>query len=154
MESEKYLEGIMAFKPPFFENISFLKWKNRFESYVKSIDYDLWLIISSGDFQPTKTIFERQDICFKRMLDKNNEAKIIIYKALPTIEYERIFFCQTTNDMWKSLLNFHQEECQVKENLAYKIVVNESIVDKYLVEMSTGATNLNVLYEGNDEKIR
>lgn len=34
--------------------------------------------------------------------------------------------------------------CQVKENLAYKIVVNESIVDKYLVEMSTSATSSNL----------
>jgi hypothetical protein len=79
-----------------------------------------------------------------------NKAKIIIYKALPRIEYEIIFFCQTANDMWKSLLNFHQEKCQVKENLAFKIVENESIVDKYLVEMSTSATSSNFLCEGND----
>ena len=92
MESEKYLEGKMTFKPPFIENISFREWKIRFESYVKSIDYDLWLIISSGDFQPAKTIFERQENCFTRMLNKNNEAKIIIYKALPRNEYERYFF--------------------------------------------------------------
>ena len=152
MESEKYLEGKMTFKPPFFENISFHEWKIRFESYVKSIDYDLWLIISSGDFQPTKTIFERQEKCFTKMLNKNNEAKIIIFKALPRNEYERIFFCQTANDMWNCLLNTHQEECFVKESSAYKMIVNESIVDKYLVEMSTNATNVNILCEGKDDE--
>ena len=99
MESEKYLEGNMTFKPPYFENTSFLEWKNRFESYVKSIDYDLWHVISIDDIQSINTIFEEQNNCFKILLDKNNIAKIIIYKALPRIEYERIFFCQTANDM-------------------------------------------------------
>jgi hypothetical protein len=55
----------MTFKPPYLENISFLEWKNRFESYVKSIDYCLWHVISIGDFQPIKTIFEEQDNYFK-----------------------------------------------------------------------------------------
>ena len=81
---------------------------------MKSINYDFWHVISIGDFQPTKTIFEKQDNYFKITLDKNNVAKMIIYKALPRIEYERIFFCQAANDMWKSLLNFHQEKCQAK----------------------------------------
>jgi hypothetical protein len=78
------------------------------------------------------------------VLDKNDIAKMIIYKALPNIEY------QTANDMWKSLLNFHQEKCQAKENSIYKIVENESIVDKYLVEMSTCATSSNFACVGNN----
>ena len=101
MESEKYLEGNIVFKPPYFENISFLEWKIRFETYVKSIDYNLWQVISIGDFQPINTIFKEQ----------NKLAKIIIFKALPRDEYEKILFCQTANDMWKNLLNLHQEEC-------------------------------------------
>ena len=140
MESEKYLEGNMTFKPPYFENTSFLEWKNWFESYVKLIDYDLWHVISIGDYQPTKTIFGKQDNYFKIVLDKNNIAKMIIYKALPRIEYERIFFVKRQM-ICGSLLNFHQEKCQAKENFIYKIVENESIVDKYLVEMSTSATS-------------
>ena len=140
MESEKYLEGNIVFKPPYFENISFLEWKIRFETYVKSIDYNLWQVISIGDFQPINTIFKEQ----------NKLAKIIIYKALPNDEYERIIFCQTANEMWKNLLNFHQEECQAKENNTYKLIINESIVDKYLVEINTSATSSNLSCEGND----
>ena len=92
MESEKHLEGSMIVKPPYFENISFLEWKIIFENFVKSIDIDLWYIISFGDFQPTKTIFDKDDKNYKRMLDKNNKAKLIIYKALPRHEYEKVFF--------------------------------------------------------------
>lgn len=81
---------------------------------MKLIDCDLWHVISIGNFQSTKTTFEKQDNYFKVVLDKNDVAKMIIYKDLPNIEYERIFFCQTANDMWKSLLNFYQEKCQAK----------------------------------------
>ena len=36
-------------RPPLFEPNSFIYWKNRFETYVKSKDIDLWYIIIEGD---------------------------------------------------------------------------------------------------------
>ncbi|PWA63219.1 retrotransposon protein [Artemisia annua] len=140
MEMEKYLEGKIVFRPPFLENENFLTWKNQFESYVKSIDYELWHVISIGDIKSINTTFEKL----------NNLAKFIIYKAISNDEYERIFFCQLANDMWKSLSKYHQKECQAKETLANKLVAKESIVDKYLIEVTTSATSSNVLYVGND----
>ena len=80
-----------------FEKENFLEWKIKFENYVKSIDQDLWHIISIGDFKPTKTSFENQDGYPK--LDKNTKAKIMIFKALPSTEYERMCFFQTANDI-------------------------------------------------------
>ena len=41
-------------RPPLFESNGFLYWKNRFETYVKSKDLDLWYVITHGDFPPTK----------------------------------------------------------------------------------------------------
>ena len=52
MESEKYLEGQSMQRPPLFESNGFLYWKNRFKTYVKSKDLDLWHIITHGDFPP------------------------------------------------------------------------------------------------------
>jgi hypothetical protein len=52
MESEKYLEGQSMQRPPLFERDGFLYWKNRFETYVKSKDLDLWHVITFGDFPP------------------------------------------------------------------------------------------------------
>ena len=40
----------------------------------------------------------------------------MIYKALPKNEYEKVFLCQTANDIWKNILNRHQEICQVKDD--------------------------------------
>ncbi|GJZ95087.1 zf-CCHC domain-containing protein [Tanacetum coccineum] len=100
-------------RPPLFESDSFIYWKNIFETYVKSKDLDLWHVITNGDFQPiiqnpeTKldevVPFEKQTDDLKRRLAKNNEAKMVIYNALPRKEYERIF---TSNTAKKKLKNF------------------------------------------------
>ena len=85
-------------------------------------------------FKPTKTSFENQDDYPK--VDKNTKAKIMIYKALPRIEYERVYFCQTDNDIWKNILNFHQAIYQVKDDqldLTYELVVLEKLIDRHLV---------------------
>ncbi|GJZ90496.1 hypothetical protein Tco_0662423 [Tanacetum coccineum] len=93
MKSEKYLEGRFVQKPPIFESDGFIYWKNRFETYVKSKDLDLWHVIIYCDFTPTENNtetkkdeiipFDKQSGDLKKRLAKNNEAKMVIYNALP-----------------------------------------------------------------------
>ncbi|GJV93103.1 DUF4219 domain-containing protein [Tanacetum coccineum] len=107
-------------RPPLFESDYFIYWKNRFETYVKAKDLDLWHIILNGDFPPVaknemtqileEVPFEQQDVNLKKKLAKNNEAKMVLYNALPKKEYERVFMCKTAKDIWQSLLITHQEE--------------------------------------------
>ncbi|GJZ66874.1 retrovirus-related pol polyprotein from transposon TNT 1-94 [Tanacetum coccineum] len=61
MDSDKYLEGQSMQRPPLLESNSFIYWKNRFETYVKSKDLDLRHVITNGDFQP---------------IENNSEAKL------------------------------------------------------------------------------
>ncbi|GJV76809.1 hypothetical protein Tco_1508393 [Tanacetum coccineum] len=87
---------------------------------------DLWHIILNGDFPPVakgkvtqileEVPFEQQDDNLERKLAKNNEAKMVLYNALPKKEYERIFMCKTAKDIWQSLLITHQGNGQVKDN--------------------------------------
>ncbi|GKE23260.1 hypothetical protein Tco_1434772 [Tanacetum coccineum] len=51
MDSDKYLEGQSMQRPPLFESDNFIYWKNRFETYVKSKDHDLWHVITYGNNQ-------------------------------------------------------------------------------------------------------
>ncbi|GJU54719.1 hypothetical protein Tco_1228433 [Tanacetum coccineum] len=98
MESEKYLEGQSMQRPPLFESDGFIYWKNRFETYVKSKDLDLWHVITDGDFPPIQNNpetkkdeivpFHKQNDDLKKKLAKNNEAKMIIYNALPLTAIE------------------------------------------------------------------
>ncbi|GJW94672.1 zf-CCHC domain-containing protein [Tanacetum coccineum] len=93
MESEKYLEGQSRQRPPQFESDEFIYWKNRFETYVKSKDLDLWHVITYGDFPPIQynletkkdetVSFDKQNDDLKKKLAKNNEAKMVTYNALP-----------------------------------------------------------------------
>ncbi|GJV71540.1 hypothetical protein Tco_1491535, partial [Tanacetum coccineum] len=101
-------------RPPLFESDCLIYWKNRFKTYVKAKDLDLWHIILNGDFPPfarnkdTQVLevvpFEEQSDDLKKKLAKNNEAKMVLYNALPKKEYERIFMCKTAKDIWQSLL--------------------------------------------------
>ncbi|GJS19280.1 zf-CCHC domain-containing protein [Tanacetum coccineum] len=120
MDSDKYLEWKSMQRPPLFESDHLIYWKNRFETYVKAKDLDLWYIILNGNFPPvaknevTQILeivpFEQQNDDLKKKLAKNNEAKMVLYNALPKKEYERIFMCKTAKDIWQSLLITHQEE--------------------------------------------
>nr|GFB21612.1 zf-CCHC domain-containing protein/DUF4219 domain-containing protein/UBN2 domain-containing protein [Tanacetum cinerariifolium] len=98
----------------------FIYWKNRFETYVKSKDLDLWHVITYGDFPSIQNNletkkdeivpFDKQNDDLKKKLAKNNKANMVIYNALLRKEYERIFMCKTSKEIWDTLLITHQEE--------------------------------------------
>ncbi|GJS98159.1 zf-CCHC domain-containing protein [Tanacetum coccineum] len=93
MELEKYLEGQSMQRPPLFESDGFIYWKNRFETYVKSKDLDLWHVITDGDFPPIQNNletkkdevvpFHKQNDDLKKKLAKNNEAKMFLRALHP-----------------------------------------------------------------------
>ncbi|GJR32557.1 zf-CCHC domain-containing protein [Tanacetum coccineum] len=170
MDSDKYLEGQSMQRPPLFESDSFIYWKNRFEAYVKSKYLDLWHVITNGDFQPivqnpeTKLDevipFEKQTGDLKKRLAKNNEAKMVIYNALPRKDYERIFICNTTKEIWKTLLITHQGNSQVKDNKIdllvqqYEqfVIFEEESIDSASARFNTIITSLKALDESYSSK--
>ncbi|GKA54447.1 putative reverse transcriptase domain-containing protein [Tanacetum coccineum] len=169
MESEKYLEGQSMQRPPLFESDGFIYWKNRFETYVKSKDLDLWHVITDGDFPPIQNNpetkkdevvpFHKQNDDLKKKLAKNNEAKMVIYNALPRKEYERIFMCQTAKEIWDTLLITHQGNNQVKANKIDLLVQQyeqfmipeEESIDNAFAKFNTIITSLKALDEAQIE---
>ncbi|GJQ98632.1 zf-CCHC domain-containing protein [Tanacetum coccineum] len=170
MDFDKYLEGQSMQRPPLFESDSFIYWKNRFGTYVKSKDLDLWHVITNGDFQPivrnpeTKLDevipFEKQTDDLKKRLAKNNEAKMVIYNALPRKEYERIFMCNTAKEIWKTLLITHQGNSQVKDNKIdllvqqYEqfVISEDESINSAFARFNTIITSLKALDEGYSSK--
>nr|GEY93220.1 zf-CCHC domain-containing protein/DUF4219 domain-containing protein/UBN2 domain-containing protein [Tanacetum cinerariifolium] len=126
MESKKYLEGQSMQRPPLFESDGLIYCKNRFVTSVKSKDLDLWHVITYGDFLAIQynlktkmdeiVLFDKQFDDLKKKLAKNNEAKMVIYNALPRKEYEIFFMCKTAKEIWGTLLITHQGNSQVKDN--------------------------------------
>ncbi|GJY76393.1 retrovirus-related pol polyprotein from transposon TNT 1-94 [Tanacetum coccineum] len=170
MDSKKYLEGQSMQRPPLFESICFIYWKNRFETYVKSKDLDLWPVITNGDFQPIQQNpetkldevipFEKQSDDLKKRLAKNNEARMVIYNALPRKEYERIFICNTAKKIWRTLLITHQGNNQVKDNkidllvqqYSQFVISEDESIDSALARFNTIITSLKALDKGYSSK--
>ncbi|GKC54515.1 hypothetical protein Tco_1077260 [Tanacetum coccineum] len=170
MDSDNYLKGQSMQRPPLFESDSFIYWKNRFKTYVKSKDLDLWHVITNGDFQPIEQNpetkldevipFEKQSDDLKKRLAKNNEAKMVIYNALPRKEYERIFMCNTAKEIWKTLLITHQGNSQVKDNKIdllvqqYEqfVISEDESIDSAFARFNTIITSLKALDEGYSSK--
>ncbi|GJX47155.1 hypothetical protein Tco_0272345 [Tanacetum coccineum] len=165
MDFNKYLEGQSMQRPPLFESDSFIYWKNRSETYVKSKDLDFWHVITNGDFkhiqQNSQTKldevipFEKQSDDLKKKLAKNNEAKMVIYNALQRKEYERIFMYNTAKEIWKTLLITHQGNNQVKDNKIdllvqqYEqfIISKDESIDSAFARFNTIITSLKALDE-------
>ncbi|GKC54404.1 hypothetical protein Tco_1077149, partial [Tanacetum coccineum] len=170
MESEKYLEGQSMQRPPLFESDEFIYLKIRFETYVKSKDLDLWHVITNGDFPPIQNNpetkkdkvvpFHKQNNDLKKKLAKNYKAKMVIYNALPRKEYERILMCQTTKEIWDTLLITHQGNNQVKANKIDLLVQQyeqfmipeEESIDNAFAKFNTIITSLKALDEGFSSK--
>ena len=125
MAQENYVEGCSMQRPPLLETEGFCFWKTRFETYVRSKDLDLWEIIQNGNFvfmvedPETKLLVEKPHSDLKdderRKLGKNDEAKMLIYNALPRREFERVHVCKTAKEIWRSLIITHQGNSQVKD---------------------------------------
>ncbi|GJY55957.1 retrovirus-related pol polyprotein from transposon TNT 1-94 [Tanacetum coccineum] len=141
MESEKYLEGQSMQRPPLFESDGFIYWKNRFETYVKSKDLDLWHVITYGDFSPIQynpktkkdetVSFDKQNDDLKKNLAKNNEAKMVIYNALPF------------KDNKIDLLVQQYEQFMIPE---------EELIDNAFARFNTIITSIKALDEGFSSK--
>nr|GEU78750.1 hypothetical protein [Tanacetum cinerariifolium] len=100
-------------------------------------------------------LFEEQSDDLKKKLAKNNEAKMVLYYALPKKEYERVFMCKTAKDIWQSLLITHQGNSQVEDNKIDLLVqqyeqftiLKEESIDSGFVRFNTIITSLNALDE-------
>ncbi|GJX60110.1 zf-CCHC domain-containing protein [Tanacetum coccineum] len=139
---------------------------SRFETYVKSKDLDLWHVITYGDFPPIQynletkkdetVSFDKQNDDLKKKLAKNNEAKMVIYNALPHKEYKIIFMCKTAKEIWDTLLITQQGNSQVKDNKKdllvqqYEQFTNpeEESIDNAFARFNTIITSLKALDEG------
>ncbi|GJU10263.1 hypothetical protein Tco_1132659 [Tanacetum coccineum] len=114
-------------RPPLFESDSFIYWKNRFKTYVKSKDLDLWHVITEGDFLPIQNNletkldevipFEKQNDDLIKRLAKINKAKMVIYNAFSRKEYERICMCNMEKEIWKTMLITHQDSDFARFNI-------------------------------------
>ncbi|GJW79719.1 hypothetical protein Tco_0143694 [Tanacetum coccineum] len=84
--------------------------------YKLSIHDNYKPTIKDKDGKVVVITYDKFDENQKNMISKNDEAKMVLYNALPKKEYERNFMCNTAQDVWNSLIITHQGNKQVKDN--------------------------------------
>ncbi|GJZ59886.1 retrovirus-related pol polyprotein from transposon TNT 1-94 [Tanacetum coccineum] len=127
-------------------------------------------VITNGDFQPIEQNpetkldevipFEKKSDDLKKRLAKNEEAKMVIYNALPRKEYVRIFMCNTAKEIWKTLLITHQGNSQVKDNKIdllvqqYEqfVIFEDESINNVFARFNTIITSLKALDKGYSSK--
>ncbi|GKF33180.1 hypothetical protein Tco_0106380 [Tanacetum coccineum] len=145
MDLDKCLEGQSMRRPPLFESDHFIYWKNRFETYVKEKDLDLWHIIVNGDFSPVarnketqvlETVpFEQQDDDLKKKLAKNNEAKMVIAldEGFSSKNYVRKFL-RALHPKWRAKVMAFEESKDLSslalDELIGNLKVHEVVMEK------------------------
>ncbi|GKD70690.1 zf-CCHC domain-containing protein [Tanacetum coccineum] len=111
--------------------------------------------IKDKDGKDIVITYEKFDENHKKMISKNDEAKMVLYNALPKKEYERIFMCDTSKDIWNSLIITHQGNKQAKDNKIdlfvqkYKefIILDDETIDCAFARFNTIITSLKALDE-------
>ncbi|GJY49490.1 hypothetical protein Tco_0439446 [Tanacetum coccineum] len=121
----------------------------------------LWRFFSTTQNNPeTKkdkiVPFDKQSDNLKKRFAKNNEAKMVIYNALPRKKYERIFMCKTAKEIWDTLLITHQSNNQVKDikidllvqQYEQFTIPEEESIDNGFARFNIIITSLRALNEG------
>nr|GEW22918.1 hypothetical protein [Tanacetum cinerariifolium] len=79
-----------------------------------SVAIDL-VMVPIDSKEAVEMVLETKEDDQKKQLEKNNDAKMTLYNALPCKEYERVFMCKTDKEVWYTLIITHQGNSQVKD---------------------------------------
>ncbi|GJY85561.1 zf-CCHC domain-containing protein [Tanacetum coccineum] len=89
------------------------------------------------------------------MLSNNNEAKMVLYNALPKKEYKRVFMHKTAKYSWNSLVITHKGNKQVKDNnqqYEHLLISDDESINNAFARFNTKITSLKALDESSSSR--
>ncbi|GAV60319.1 DUF4219 domain-containing protein [Cephalotus follicularis] len=98
--------------PPFFDGDNYSEWKVKMNSFIQSLDYDLWDIIVFGLEMPKESVSNsriRYNEKEKELLRLNAKAKHLLFCALNSNVFDRISSCTMAKEIWDKLEHFSGE---------------------------------------------
>jgi len=128
-------------RPPLFAGDDYLYWKNKMEMFIKSTQYNLWKVITKGDYTPTNSEGQaiNEDEWTATQLHKvqeNFKAKFILSCALCKNEYDKVFICKTAKDIWERLSSMYED----RESNEEKKATHDVLKDRSNVSINTTTT--------------
>ncbi|VFQ97129.1 unnamed protein product, partial [Cuscuta campestris] len=116
-------EGQSTSRPPLFDGTNYTYWKERMRIYIRSTNFQLWLVIKNGEETPMKKVSEKlvpkteDEFDAEDIKKVENYAKAInmLYYAVNPDDYRKISCCTTAKEMWDKLEVTYESTDQVRE---------------------------------------
>ncbi|VFQ81436.1 unnamed protein product [Cuscuta campestris] len=116
-------EGQSTSRPPLFDGTNYTYWKERMRIYIRSTNFQLWLVIKNGEETPMKKVDEKlvpkteDEFDAEDIKEVENYAKAInmLYCAVNPDDYRKISCCTTAKEMWDKLEVTYEGTDQVRE---------------------------------------
>ncbi|VFQ66724.1 unnamed protein product [Cuscuta campestris] len=116
-------EGQSTSRPPLFDGTNYTYWKERMRIYIRSTNFQLWLVIKNGEETPMKKVdeklvpktedeFDAEDI---KKVENYAKAINMLYCAINPDDYRKISCCTTAKEMWDKLEVTYEGTDQVRE---------------------------------------
>ncbi|VFQ70056.1 unnamed protein product [Cuscuta campestris] len=116
-------EGQSTSRPPLFDGTNYSYWKERMRIYIRSTNFQLWLVIKNGEEVPMKKVgettvpktedeFDAEDI---KKIENYAKAINMLYCAVNPDDYRKISCCTTAKEMWDKLEVTYEGTDQVRE---------------------------------------
>ncbi|VFQ87846.1 unnamed protein product [Cuscuta campestris] len=116
-------EGQSTSRPPLFDGTNYSYWKERMRIYIRSTNFQLWLVIKNGEQIPMKKVgettvpktedeFDAEDI---KKVENYAKAINMLYYAVNPNDYRKISCCTTAKEMWDKLEVTYEGTDQVRE---------------------------------------
>ncbi|VFQ96793.1 unnamed protein product [Cuscuta campestris] len=116
-------EGQSTSRPPLFDGTNYSYWKERMRIYIRSTNFQLWLVIKNGEEIPVKKVgetmvpktedeFDAEDI---KKIENYAKAINMLYCAVNPDDYRKISCCTTDKEMWDKLEVTYEGTDQVRE---------------------------------------
>ncbi|VFQ99213.1 unnamed protein product [Cuscuta campestris] len=116
-------EGQSTSRPPLFDGTNYSYWKERLRIYIRSTNFQLWLVIKNGEEIPMKKVddklipktedeFDVEDI---KKIENYAKAINMLYCAVNPNDYRKISCCTTAKEMWDKLEVTYEGTDQVRE---------------------------------------
>ncbi|VFQ98076.1 unnamed protein product [Cuscuta campestris] len=116
-------EGQSTSMPPLFDGTNYTYWKERMRIYIRSTNFQLWLVIKNGEEISMKKVgeklvpktedeFDAEDI---KKVENYAKAINMLYCAVNPDDYHKISCCTTAKEMWDKLEVTYEGTDQVRE---------------------------------------
>ncbi|VFQ96811.1 unnamed protein product [Cuscuta campestris] len=123
LKAQRIGEGQSTSRPPLFNGTNYTYWKERMRIYIRSTNFQLWLVIKNGEEMPMKNVGEKlvpkteDEFDAEDIKKVENYAKVInmLYCAVNPDDYRKISCCTTTKEMWDKLEVTYEGTDQVRE---------------------------------------